>query len=121
MFFVKEPDAGVNLFTVSRIKNSIKRDSILFFQICLTGKMKVAVPEPVNSLIILLISGGIENTGISLEILSFYPDKPSWCLKSKTDSLRFHWDGRSDHNQGLNSCIRRTEWKNPCLQIRENS
>ena len=23
MFFVKEPDAGVNLFTVSRIKNSI--------------------------------------------------------------------------------------------------
>ena len=66
MFFVKEPDAGVNLFTVSRIKNSIKRDSILFFQICLTGKMKVAVPEPVNSLIILLISGSIEDTRIFL-------------------------------------------------------
>ena len=50
MFFVKEPDAGVNLFTVSRIKNSIKRIPYVF-QICLTGKMKVAVPEPVNSLI----------------------------------------------------------------------
>ena len=64
MFFVKEPDAGVNLFTVSRIKNSIKRDPILFFQICLTGKMKVAVPESVNSLLMLLISGGIVNTRI---------------------------------------------------------
>ena len=66
MFFVKEPDAGIDFFAVSRIKNSIKRDSILFFQICLTGKMKVAVPEPVNSLIILLISGSIEDTRIFL-------------------------------------------------------
>ena len=72
MFFVKEPDAGIDLFTVSRIKNSVKWDSILFFQICLTGKMKVAVPEPVNSLIILLISGGIENTGIFLGNTEFF-------------------------------------------------
>ena len=72
MFFVKEPDAGIDLFTVSRIKNSVKWDSILFFQICLTGKMKVAVPEPVNSLIILLISGGIENTGIFLGNAEFF-------------------------------------------------
>ena len=64
MFFVKEPDAGIYLFTVSRIKNSVKWDPILFFQICLTGKMKVAVPESVNSLIMLLIPGGIENTRI---------------------------------------------------------
>ena len=78
MFFVKEPDAGIDLFTVSRIKNSVKWDPILFFQICLTGKMKVAVPESVNSLIMLLIPGSIENTFdvvseelISLEILSF--------------------------------------------------
>ena len=34
-------------------------------------------------------------------------------LKSKTDSLRFRWDGRSDHNQGLNSCIRRLNGKIP--------
>ena len=78
MFFVKEPDAGVNLFTVSRIKNSIKRDSILFFQICLTGKMKVAVPESVNSLIMLLISGSIEDTCIFLGNIELCPDKPSW-------------------------------------------
>ena len=113
MFFVKEPDAGIDLFTVSRIKNSVKWDPILFFQICLIGKMKVAVPESVNSLIMLLIPGGIENTGI------FLGNTES--LKAKTDSLRFRWDGRSDHNQGLNSCIRRTEWKNPCLQLRKNS
>ena len=64
MFFVKEPDAGIDFFTVSRIKNSVKWDPILFFQICLTGKMKVAVPESVNSLIMLLIPGDIENTRI---------------------------------------------------------
>ena len=75
MFFVKEPDAGIDLFTVSRIKNSVKWDSILFFQICLTGKMKVAVPESVNSLIMLLISGSIEDTCIflgNIELLSRY-------------------------------------------------
>ena len=66
MFFVKEPDAGIDFFAVSRIKNSIKRDPILFFQICLTGKMEVAVPESVNSLIMLLISGSLENTSIFL-------------------------------------------------------
>ena len=84
MFFVKEPDAGVNLFTVSRIKNSIKRDSILFFQICLTGKMKVAVPEPVNSLIILLISGSIEDTRIFLGNTELFVQiNLHGCLKSK--------------------------------------
>ena len=63
MFFVKEPDAGIDLFTVSRIK-TVLSGSHTVFQICLIGKMKVAVPESVNSLIMLLIPGGIENTRI---------------------------------------------------------
>ena len=84
MFFVKEPDAGIDLFTVSWIKNSIKRDPILFFQICLTGKMEVAVPEPVNSLIMLLISGGIENTCIFLgNIELFVQINLHRCLKKQ--------------------------------------
>jgi len=84
MFFVKEPDAGIDLFTVSRIKNSVKWDPILFFQICLTGKMEVAVPESVNSLIMLLISGGIENTGIFLgNTESFIQIHLHGCLKKQ--------------------------------------
>ena len=43
---------------------------LLLLRLCLlytsTGKMEVAVPESVNSLIMLLISGSIENTRIFL-------------------------------------------------------
>ena len=66
MFFVKEPDAGIDLFTVSRIKNSVKWDPILFFQICLTGKMKVAVAEFLHRLVMLLVIQRVKKAGIFL-------------------------------------------------------